>query len=332
MRRLGPVAICCWLALAAGLRAPAVRADLLAHGGIRPAIVGRSATVQLAAPIGEDEAHTASPGMPQPANGEERKRGFLGRFSRRVKEKELPAVEEVDLSAFSKDVDAAIARRRRRLTAKLGSSLKDFREEVLDEYEVQAQSAKVRQNRLRSRADQIKVSLGDLKEDLLDEVTAGVEDGLRGVKRGGQTLERALRQLRTDWEDEVNALVNEARADVDIAVADMEAVIEDQKEEWRESISRFDALYLSQGKRPRYNASASPGEIAALPASLARVLPREELDLRLSELQDSIRVISEEVCGRMRTLGWAPARLSWLADPLAHLTTPAFSSRAAGRG
>ena len=36
-------------------------------------------------------------------------------------------------------------------------------------------------------------------QDLLDEI----EDGLRGVKRGGRTIERALTDMRTTWTEEV---------------------------------------------------------------------------------------------------------------------------------
>lgn len=54
--------------------------------------------------------------------------GFLGRFSRRLKEGKLPEPEEIDLGPIVKDVDAAIASRRRRLNAKMGSTLKEVRE------------------------------------------------------------------------------------------------------------------------------------------------------------------------------------------------------------
>ena len=59
---------------------------------------------------------------------EERRRGFLGRFSRRLKERELPEPEEIDLDPIVKEIDAAIASRRRRLNAKMGSTLKELRD------------------------------------------------------------------------------------------------------------------------------------------------------------------------------------------------------------
>ena len=72
-----------------------------------------------------------------------------------------------------------------------------------------------------NRSKSIQESLRLLREDLLDEI----EDGLAGVKRGGKTLERALREMRETWEAEVNDLVNEAREDVDLAVSDLEEAI-----------------------------------------------------------------------------------------------------------
>ena len=84
-------------------------------------------------------------------------------------------------------------------------------QEVLDETQTFVESSKKRQERLAARQEDIKQSLSGLREDLLAEVTAQVEDGLLGVKRGGKTLEKALRQIRQTWEDEVNDLVNEAK-------------------------------------------------------------------------------------------------------------------------
>ena len=69
-------------------------------------------------------------------------------------------------------------------------------QELLDEAESVAESAKMRRERLAARQDDIKSSLSGLQEDLLAELTAQVEDGLQGVKRGGKTLEKALRQMR----------------------------------------------------------------------------------------------------------------------------------------
>ena len=53
------------------------------------------------------------------------------------------------LEGVAADVDAALAARRRRLKFTLGTSLKKFREDVLDEVELQASEAKERQERLR---------------------------------------------------------------------------------------------------------------------------------------------------------------------------------------
>ena len=134
------------------------------------------------------------------------------RIRGRVKESEAePDTDTVELlEGVAQEIDTALATRRRRLRAKLGSSLKNFRGEVLNEVELQASEAKERQERLRSRQATIQESLKNLREDLLDEI----EEGLAGVKRGGQTLERALTDMRETWEAEVNELVNEAKTDV----------------------------------------------------------------------------------------------------------------------
>jgi glycosyltransferase involved in cell wall biosynthesis len=262
-----------------------------------------------------------------------KRRGFLGRFSRRLKEENLPEPEEINLEPIVKDVDAAIASRRRRLNVKMASALKEFREvrapscshcntparsspgrmarddslsvrlslltsprlftlcsqEVLDETQTFVESSKKRQERLAARQGDIKNSLSALREDLLAEVTAQVEDGLLGVKRGGKTLEKALRQIRQTWEDEVNDLVNEAKADVDVAVADIEQTIDKRREEWSQSIVTFDDLWEVQGKRPRFNVTSGSGN------GVGKVLSRTEIQARVKAVQDSIALISNEV-------------------------------------
>ena len=167
-------------------------------------------------------------------------------------------------------------------------------QELLDEAESVAESAKMRRERLAARQDDIKSSLSGLQEDLLAELTAQVEDGLQGVKRGGKTLEKALRQMRQTWEEEVNDLVNEAKADVDIAVADIEQAIEIQKDEWRKSFNKFDDLYKLQGKRPRFNVTNLDWEASSLPR-VGKVLARSEINERVKAVQESIALISSEV-------------------------------------
>ena len=159
-------------------------------------------------------------------------------------------------------------------------------QEVRDEVDLRANSVKERRQAVKDKQKDIDSNLSGLRDDLLDEVTAGIEDGLLGVKRGGKTLEKTLKELRRAWEDEVNELVNEAKADVSTAVADIEDVIEEQKDEWGRSRSKFDALY----KDGSFNSSA----IGDLPV-VSRVLPRAEIDARRAELQQSIALISNEV-------------------------------------
>lgn len=199
------------------------------------------------------------------------------RIRRRVVEAEVQEPEDLTplLEGVSKDIDTAIAIRRRRLKAKLGSSLKSFREEVLNEVQLQANETKERQDRLKTRQESILQSLTALRADLLDEV----EDGLKGVKRGSRTLEGAVSELRQAWEAEVNELVNDARSDVDLAVTDLEKAINLQRDEWSNQIARFDLLWLEQGKGQRVNASATGA------TTLRTLLPRTEIDQGITEVR-----------------------------------------------
>ena len=177
-----------------------------------------------------------------------------------------------------------MAARRRRLKFKLGTSLKKFREDVLDEVELQANEAKERQDRLKARQFGIQESLGALRQDLLDEI----EEGLGGVKRGSKAIERALGEMRSTWEAEVNALINEARTDVDLAVSDLEEAINVQKEEYNAAVSRFQRVWLEQVPRPRFSASslANVNVSASVPQlnMSLNLLARQEIDSRISEV------------------------------------------------
>jgi hypothetical protein len=78
---------------------------------------------------------------------------------------------------------------------------------------------------------------------------------------------------------QVNDLVNEARTEVDLVVSDLEEAINMQREEWAASVTRFNASRT-------FNASA----VAPL-----TLLPRAEIDTRISEVKRSIDAISDEV-------------------------------------
>lgn len=149
----------------------------------------RSPVVAACAPLGEGDGEGGT-------DGERRRRvlNVWGRVRQRVlREKGGDSVPEEDLiQGVKEDIDSAIAQRRRRLNAKLGTSLKRFREEVLSEVELQESEAKERQDRLAARQAAILDSLRGLRSDLLGEI----EDGLMGVQRGGQTLERVIRAAR----------------------------------------------------------------------------------------------------------------------------------------
>ena len=261
---------------AAALRPPPPRASIISRS--------RSAAISM--------AEKPTPGK------KERKRGKLlwGRIRERFRESEGEIAEDDGdadvaqlLEGVSKDIDTALSTRRRRLNAKLGASLKTFREDVLDEVELQADENRERQARLKARQQSIQDSLKALRQDLLDEI----EDGLAGVQRGGRTLEKALRDMRTTWEDEVNELVEEAKADVDLAVADLEEAIDKQKDEWNMAISSFDGWWGSQGPRPRFNITSSFNATSAV--SNVAPLQKLEIDRRVADVKRSIDEISDEV-------------------------------------
>lgn len=231
--------------LAAGLRVPATPRQ-------PPVALRRACTPRLCAddappqpPASSVEHEQSSPPPPAAAKkGRTRERvkklGIWSRIRQRVKDRtgpgEEPTPEEVQplLEGVVDDIDSVLVRRRRRLNVKLGTSLKKFREEVLDEVEQQASEGKERQQRLKSRQASITDSLTGLQQDILAEI----DDGLKGVRRGGETLERALGEMRDAWEAEVAEIVSDAKADVDLAVEDLEVAIQQQRDEVREVVPR----------------------------------------------------------------------------------------------
>ena len=92
--------------------------------------------------------------------------GVWNRLRRRVVDKDSTKQEDTEplLEGVAKDIDLAIALRRRRLNANLGTSLRTFREEVLSEVEQQALEAKERQQRLKERQNDISVSLDAMRQ------------------------------------------------------------------------------------------------------------------------------------------------------------------------
>ena len=95
--------------------------------------------------------------------GKDRSLKIWSRIRRRV---EAEDQDSTLLAGVAQDIDSALAARRRRLNAKLGTSLKRFHEEVLDEVELQANETKERQARLRSRQEDIQQSLVALRQDV----------------------------------------------------------------------------------------------------------------------------------------------------------------------
>jgi len=215
--------------LAAGWQVPPIRG-----GSHRSSCTASSCLRHPAVRAAEpDEAHAAADGGGN-GGGEEEVRqqgiGIINRIRRRRKtlaEKSAAkgVVEGVAkdvaslglLEGVAKDVDMAIAQRRRRLNVKLGTSLKTFKQELLDEVSLQVAATKERRQLVAERREaasrDIASSFDALRSDLNDEI----EEALAGVQRGGRTLERALRQMRDTWEAELAELVKEAEAELDLA-------------------------------------------------------------------------------------------------------------------
>jgi len=234
------LSLCC--GLAAGWQVPPIR------GGSHRSSCTASSCLRHPAvrAVEPDEAHAAADGGGT-GGGEEEVRqqgiGIINRIRRRrrtLAEKSAAkgVVEGVAkdvaslglLEGVAKDVDMAIAQRRRRLNVKLGTSLKTFKQELLDEVSLQVAATKERRQLVAERREaasrDIASSFDALRSDLNDEI----EEALAGVQRGGRTLERALRQMRDTWEAELAELVKEAEAELDLAADEIEDLLEARKE------------------------------------------------------------------------------------------------------
>jgi hypothetical protein len=194
----------------------------------------------------------------EPEEPDQKRRGILWpRIRNKVSELDEHATIGESVEVITDEVDAVLAARRKRLDRKLKTSLNRFRTEVTNEADLQAKEAKERQARLKERQSLILTSLNDLREDILDEIEATVS----GFKRGSKALEQSVRGLRSEWEREVNVLIDGARQDVDMAVGDIEEVIKEQREEWQRSVDLFEATWLSSyGGRKKSNATDVEGK------------------------------------------------------------------------
>ena len=241
--RPGPLLLSLCCGLAAGWQVPPIR-GCSHRSSCTASSCLRHPAVRAAEP---DEAHAAADGGGHGGGEEEEVRqqgiGIINRIRRRRKtlaEKSAAkgVLEGVAkdvaslglLEGVAKDVDMAIAQRRRRLNVKLGTSLKTFKQELLDEVSLQAAATKERRQLVAERREaasrDIASSFDALRSDLNDEI----EEALAGVQRGGRTLERALRQMRDTWEAELAELVKEAEAELDLAADEIEDLLEARKE------------------------------------------------------------------------------------------------------
>jgi len=191
---------------------------------------------------------------------------------------------------ITEEVGAAIAARRRRLDARLGASLKQFRSEVLEEANLQASEAKERQKRLKERRQDILSSLEGLQDDILEEIEAVVS----GMKRSSETIERGIRELRNTWEDEVGKLIEEAKQDIELAVADLEVTIDKQRDEWRHSIELFEKQY-ERGFLFPSSTNRTSNVTLLLSRNVTSLLSRSEIKNRLREIQANVAEIGQEI-------------------------------------
>ena len=206
------------------------------------------------------------------------RQGLVWRRARSKVQSDAPLAESA--TAVKSEIDQVIIERRKLLDNKLKSSLKRVRSEMMEEVEMQADEAKQRQQRLKERQVLIAESLSGLREDIFDEIEARTE----GVRRGGRLLESSLREFRSEWEAEVNTLIEEANEDVEIAVRDIEEVLKEQREEWERSVELFEA----QWQRTDRNATGADGQLIIFERAL-------EVGARLPEIQSIVDEVSQEI-------------------------------------
>jgi len=227
----------------------------------------------------------------------------------------LSLVEDI-----AEEVQAAIDERRSRLNSRLTSSLRTFRDEVLDEVETQADQARQRKDKYSRRREEILDSLGELREDILSDI----EVTISGVVAGGRRVERGLRELRSEWEEEVDALIADARADVELAVRDVEDAIEAQRSEVRRATETFNAQWIGQGRGEGRRGGGANVTAFNLTAWAARG-GGGGLAKYLAETQDNIRSIEEDLEADLSDFKarWAvtAARLEYLPQELPKLRT-----------
>jgi len=220
--------------------------------------------------------------------------------------------------------------RRRRLNSRLGTSLRAFRDDVLDEVETQTTAAKERQSRYKRKQAQILESLNELRDDILSDIEVTID----GFVRGGKRVERGLRGLREEWEAEVDALIADAVADVNLAVKDVEQAIEAQRAEIRQRTELFNSQWISQGRSPSVNGSVAWfGSVNASrpPAavSLAKYFEEIQENIRTTEadLEDDLREFKQRwavTATRLEGLPQELPRLRTLADVRAFVADTIF--------
>ncbi|KAL3930996.1 MAG: hypothetical protein SGPRY_001306 [Prymnesium sp.] len=163
------------------------------------------------------------------------------------------------LQSVTAYVNATIRARRRRLNFRLARALEKFRKDVLEE--------------------------ASLQDDILDEIEAVAS----GVKRGGEAIEKGMRDLGNTWEVEVRSLIEEAKDDIELVISDLEDTIDKQRDEWRNSIDLFEKQYERGLLFPSSSTNSSST------ANGTSQLSRTEISNRMLEIQSNIEEVGQDV-------------------------------------
>ena len=269
------------LALAAGVVLP------------RPHIV--RGAVARAAPrcVAEPPTPTEQPDEPPPTEPPTPARKGLGLWSKvRSRVEERDDDDEPVVVGAVKDASAVFDTRKRRLNARLGTSLKEFKTEVLDEVDATRRARAERRARLKEQQEVIKLSLESLREDIL----ADIEEAIDSVEGARELLARTGERVFNDVEEEVRELIEEAQAEVNIAVADIEEAIELEGDKWKSAIDRFESQWLSGGRARRFDtlgsAGGSPGPGAEFWKS---AFATDEIEAKIRQIRSEVREVQAEV-------------------------------------
>ena len=291
-----PRAACCqrrlWIAAGPMLAALALAAAVVLP---RPHIIAPAPWRRAAPPrcVAEPPTPTEQPDEPPPTEPPTPARKGLGLWSKvRSRVEERDDDDEPVVVGAVKDASAVFDTRKRRLNARLGTSLKEFKTEVLDEVDATRRARAERRARLKEQQEVIKLSLESLREDIL----ADIEEAIDSVEGARELLARTGERVFNDVEEEVRELIEEAQAEVNIAVADIEEAIELEGDKWKSAIDRFESQWLSGGRARRFDtlgsAGGSPGPGAEFWKS---AFATDEIEAKIRQIRSEVREVQAEV-------------------------------------